>query len=176
MEHFSEIYNKILNKNRKYEANYKSRLKIKYMGFLRGENDDQLCAILKAYSLAFKCNNISTDADSGANVKPKNSKEYPVDHLDDKDIVIRDHEIKIEEQSIEILSLKKEVKKIPRLNNTIKKLEQKINVMEHKHEKDMNEMREKFKNLEKRNEELIKENKVMRNRLGYVYGDEDYMD
>ena len=166
MEHFSEIYNKILNKNRKYEANYKSRLKIKYMGFLRGENDDQLCAILKAYSLAFKCNNISTED------KPEDI----MDHLDDKDIVIRDHEIKIEEQSIKIISLEKEVKKIPRLNNTIKKLEQKINVMEHKHEKDMNEMREKFKNLENRNEVLVKENKVMRHKLGNVYGDEDYME
>ena len=170
MEHFSEIYNKILNKNRKYEANYKSRLKIKYMGFLRGENDDQLCAILKAYSLAFKCNNISTED------KPKDI----VDHLDDKDIVIRDHEIKIEEQSIKIISLEKTVKKqektILRLNNNVKKLEQKINVIEHKHEKDMNEMREKFKNLENRNEVLVKENKVMRHKLGYVYGDEDYME
>ena len=169
MEHFSEIYNKILNKNRKYEANYKSRLKIKYMGFLRGENDDQLCAILKAYSLAFKCNNISSKVTED---KPEDI----MDHLDDKDIVIRDHEIKIEEQSIKIISLEKEVKKIPRLNNTIKKLEQKINVMEHKHEKDMNEMREKFKNLENRNEVLVKENKVMRHKLGYVYGDEDYME
>ena len=166
MEHFSEIYNKILNKNRKYEANYKSRLKIKYMGFLRGENDDQLCAILKAYSSAIKCNNISTED------KPKDI----VDHLDDKDIVIRDHEIKIEEQSIKIISLEKEVKKIPRLNYNINKLEQKIKVMEHKHEKDMNEIREKFKNLENRNEVLVKENKVMRHKLGNVYGDEDYME
>tara|TARA_R110000851_G_scaffold95293_1_gene207076 strand:+ start:456 stop:929 length:474 start_codon:yes stop_codon:yes gene_type:complete len=157
MEHFSEIYNKILNKNRKYEANYKSRLKIKYMGFLRGENDDQLCAILKAYSLAFKCNNISTED------KPKDI----VDHLDDKDIVIRDHEIKIEEQSIKIISLEK----------TVKRQGQKINVMEHKHNKDMNEIREKFKNLEKRNEVLSTENKVMRNKLGAGgYFDDDYMD
>ena len=174
MEYFNETYNKLLKGERKNEAVFKSRLKKKFQSFIDGENDDPLCILIKAYLEKIKNVQIS--------IKPKkeDKPEDIVDHLDDKDIVIRDHEIKIEEQSIKIISLEKTVKKqektILRLNNTVKKLEQKINVMEHKHEKDMNEMREKFKNLENRNEVLVKENKVMRHKLGNVYGDEDYME
>ena len=50
MDNFNEIYDKLLKSNRNNEKVFKSRLKTKYINFLEGKNDIDICKLMNYIS------------------------------------------------------------------------------------------------------------------------------